>query len=104
MQTNKITGLLNSLFEFPQVFSREVIQTATEKIVRLEPIPEIIMFFILKASELYRDLSEFFISYALPNLLERKVWGFPIIWKGFITFIERKIPLSLTVVDMMHVD
>ena len=104
LATPQVIKALKVALDLRHVYYQETLQAATEKIVRLEPIPETCMYFILKANELYPQLKSFFISYALPYLLERKVWEYPRIWKGFVTFIERTTPDSIQVLDLMPHD
>lgn len=100
----QIIQVLKELFELRHIYPPEVLQRVTEKLVRLEPIPELCMYFILKANETYPQLKVFFISYALPLLLNRKIWDYPRIWKGFVAFVEKTVPESLQVLELMPSD
>jgi hypothetical protein len=62
------------------------------------------MYFILKANEMYPQMKSFFINYALPYLLDRKVWEQTIIWKGCVTFIEKTVPESIHLLELMPID
>jgi len=100
----QLVQVLKELLDLRHIYPPEVLQRVTEKLVRVEPIPELCMYFILKANELYSQLKVFFISYALPHLLNRKIWDYPRIWKGFVAFVERTVPESLQVLELMPND
>ena len=86
------------------IFSSETLQKTTEKIIRIDPLPEVIMYFVLKATDMYPSMRLFFITYALPYLLEKKVWEFNVIWKGCVTFIEKTVPESIQLLELMPID
>lgn len=101
----QIVKVVKELMDMRHAFSPEIIQKAAEKIIRFDPLPDIIMYFILKANEMYPQMRTFFITYALPYLLlERKVWEYSIIWKGCITFIEKTVPDSICLLDQLPLD
>lgn len=83
------------------VYTPEILQKITERIIRIDPIPQIIMYFILKANEMYPSLKSFFINYAMPYLLERKIWEINTIWRGCVTFIEKTVPDSIHLLELM---
>jgi hypothetical protein len=100
----EIIKVIKELMNIRHVFSPETLQKTTEKIIRIEPLPSTIMYFILKANEMYPQMKSFFINYALPYLLDRKVWEQTIIWKGCVTFIEKTVPESIHLLELMPID
>ena len=62
------------------------------------------MYFILKANDMYPQMKPFFINYALPFLLDKKVWEYPLVWRGCVTFIEKTAPDSIHLLELMPVD
>ena len=101
---SQISKVVKELMDLRHIFSSEILQKTTEKIIRIDPLPEIIMYFILKANEMYPQMKSFFINYALPYLLDRKVWEFNIIWRGCVAFIEKTVPESIHLLDLMPID
>lgn len=100
----QVVKFVKELMDMRHVFSAETLQKTTEKIIRIDPLPEIIMYFILKANEIYPSMKLFFINYALPYLLDKKVWEFSIIWRGCVTFIEKTVPDSIQLLELMPID
>lgn len=96
--------IIKELMDMRHIYTSEILQRTTERIIRIDPIPQIIMYFILKANEMYPSLKSFFINYALPYLLERKVWETSTIWRGCVTFIEKTVPDSIHLLELMPSD
>lgn len=100
----QISKVVKELMDMRHIFSPEVLQKTTEKIIRIDPLPEIIMYFMLKANDMYPQLKMFFINYALPYLMDRKVWESSIVWRGCVTFIEKTVPDSIQLLELMPID
>lgn len=101
VKTPSITKIIRELMEMRHVYTSEILQKTTEKVIRLEPIPHTLMYFILKANDMYPLLKSFFINYALPYLLERKLWETETLWRGCVTFIENTVPDSIHLLELM---
>ena len=100
----QIVKFVKELMDMRHIFSSETLQKTTEKIIRIDPLPEVIMYFVLKANDMYPSMRLFFINYALPYLLEKKVWEFNVIWKRCVTFIEKTVPESIQLLELMPID
>jgi hypothetical protein len=103
-RTPQITKVIRELMEMRHIYTSEILQKTTETVVRLDPIPQTLMYFILKANDMYPLLKSFFINYALPYLLEKRLWETETLWRGCVTFIENTVPDSIHLLELMPSD
>ena len=98
------SSLLSAVFEFARIFSVRQVQAAIDQILGLETLPEITMYLLLKVDDFYPQMNEYFLNNALPSLISKRVWESSTLFRGFIRIIEKKLPKSLKVIDMLPVE
>lgn len=96
--------VITQLLEFTHVYNLEIIQSTIEKLVMVQPVPLLTMYFILKARGIYPHLKTYLIQFALPKLLEKKLWTYDRIWPGFVTFLEKVSPESMELMEKLPED
>mmetsp|Transcript_18136 Transcript_18136/g.32473 ORF Transcript_18136/g.32473 Transcript_18136/m.32473 type:complete len:560 (+) Transcript_18136:1607-3286(+) len=85
-------------------FTADVLKRASLKVAQLEPVSMMSMYFMLKVHQMYPDLKVELVEQVMPAFLNKKLWEQPRLWKGCVTFLERTVPESIALLQLLPPD
>ncbi|KAJ3033702.1 hypothetical protein HDV00_005887 [Rhizophlyctis rosea] len=97
----KVIEATTICFTLPTVFKQEVLAVVLQQLVDQPKLPKLFMRTVIQSLNQYKGLAGFVNNTILMRLLNKKVWGIPQIWEGFVRVVTMIFPTSFAILTTL---